>query len=135
MSEERPKPRAGDGDVPVTIDGEEFVLTPNFNAAKLLSARSGGILNMVDRVVKLDVEAVLDVITLGLGYGPARRPPKDLAERIWRTGMTDSTGGLADRCIEYLHILANGGRPLARDPDEEAHQDSANPPTKSPPAG
>jgi hypothetical protein len=30
--------------------------------------------------------------------------------------LTDITGGVAEACVKYLHVLANGGRP----PPEEA---------------
>ena len=112
-------PRAGDGDIPVTIDGEDFVLTPTFEAAKALLGREGGLVEMVRRVGTLDLNAVSEVIAHGLGYGMTKRPPKDLPQRIWRTGITDESG-LTEKCIEYLHTLANGGR---RPPDPNKEQE------------
>ena len=120
-------PRIGAGDVPIKIDGEDLVLVPSFSAAKVLSARYGGLTVAIDRIGKLDVDVITDVLMLGLGYGQTRRPPADLPERIWRTGFTDESG-LAARCVDYLYVLMNGGRPPARG---EGDQPAPRPPTAS----
>lgn len=110
------KPRLGGGDVNINLmngsgDPESFTLVPSYNAARVLSAQTGGMLKAMQRVMDGDIEAVVSIITLGLGYGMAsNRAPKDLAERVWKTGMSDETGGLGERCITYLRILMAGGR-------------------------
>lgn len=110
------KPRLGAGDVRITLlkeDGtpEELVLRPSYNAARMLSAGSEGLMKLMQRVVAGDVEAAASIVSHGLGYGTgSNRGPKDLAERVWRTGLSDESGGLAERCIMYLRVLMAGGR-------------------------
>lgn len=127
------KPQLGAGNVNVVIDGEPMVLVPTYAAMVAISAR-GGLRGVMERILQLDAETITDVLVAGLGYGPGRRPPKDLAERIWKTGFTLPSGGLADAAFNYVNILANGGRPLVSDDpsnDQEARHDSAGPPPPS----
>ena len=127
------KPKLGSGNVVVVIDGETMNLTPTYAAMVAISAR-GGLRGAMERILQLDAETIAEVLIVGLGYGSGRRPPKDLAERIWRTGYTLPSGGLADAAFNYVSILANGGRPLASDDSDdvqEARQDSARPPVPS----
>jgi hypothetical protein len=117
MAEHRTdKHRIGDGDVPLKLeDGEEMVLKPSWGAAQAISRQYGGISGAVERVVRMDIDVTVQVILLGLGYLGTRKPPTDLAERIWRTGFTDRTGAIGETTVKYLHILANGGKPLPED--------------------
>ena len=111
-----PKPRIGAGDVQITLldpagNPEALVLRPNYNAARTISAQSGGLMGAIERVSKLDLETITQVITLGLGYGTqSARGPKDLPQRIYATGLTDDPGGLAERCVLYLQVLMSGGQ-------------------------
>ena len=126
------RPALGSGNVKVIIDGEHRELVPSYAAMVAISARGGGLRGAIERVLNLDAETIVAVVTVGLGYGGDRRPPADLAERIWRTGFMLHSGGLADACFRYVNALANGGRPLAEDSEDgkvgEARQDSADPP-------
>jgi hypothetical protein len=99
-------PRLGAGDVSITLDGEEKVLRPTLRAAQSISRQSGGIAAAIEAIGKVDFDALVSVIALGLGIQD-HRETKDLAERVWRTGMTELSGP----AIRYLAILANGGRP------------------------
>ena len=110
--ENRDTPALGEGDIPITIDGEDFVLKPSFQAASQLSRQQGGIMGSIERLVKLDVDTIMQVITVGLGYGGNRPLPREMPERIWLTGFTDDSGGIVDKCVQYLRVLANGGRAL-----------------------
>lgn len=131
------EPKLGSGNVSVVIDGEALTLVPTYAAMVAISAR-GGLRGVMERILQLEAETITDVLIAGLGYGPGRRPPKDLAERIWKTGFTLPSGALADAAFNYVSILANGGRPLVADDssddssnDREARQDSAGPPPSS----
>lgn len=118
-------PRLGDGNVVITlVDSsgypKEETLVPSYNAARTLSAQYGGLLRALDQVAAGNIEAVVAIITLGLGYGGARdTPPKDLAERIWRSGFSDDTGGIGERCAFYVRVLLSGGQTPARAPSDE----------------
>lgn len=111
-----PTLRIGDGNVELELeDGDKLTLKPTWGAAQAISRNLGGISGAVERVVRLDIDATVQVIMFGLGYFGTRKPPNDLAERIWKTGFTDRSGGIAETTIKYLNILANGGKPLPED--------------------
>lgn len=107
--------RVGDGNVTLKLDdGEELILKPSWGAASAISRQFGGISGAVERVARLDMDVTVQVIMLGLGYNiGGRKPPPDLAERIWATGFTDNSGAISEIAIKYLQVLANGGRPVA----------------------
>lgn len=120
----------GAGDVVITLgqgdNGEELTLRPHWKAAKTLSTKYNGLSSVIERVLRLDISVVVDVIAVGLGYTSTKRPPEDLERRIYETGLTDDTGGLAERCVTYLHVLAGGGRlPDSSSDDEDG--DRADP--------
>lgn len=101
----------GDGEVQVTIDGREYTLRPSFFAAKHLSSRYGGIMGALQRVAQVDVEVIIDVICVGLGYTNNKRATDEFKEKIWRAGFTDDAGQLIECCANYLRMLSGGGRP------------------------
>lgn len=113
------KPRLGQGNVTVTIDGEEYVLKPSISAITTLSRKYGGLNVVVERVAKLDFETILDVLEAGIGRTSSNpRQRQQFAEAVFHTGLTDDTGGLGLLCVRYVIILMRGGRPLT--PEEEA---------------
>lgn len=131
MSENRP--RLGAGDVPIVLlnehgEEEKLVLRPSYNAARIISSQAGGLTNAMQKVGDLDLETIVSVVTLGLGYSTqTRRAPKDLAERIYRTGFSDDTGQLAERCVTYIRVLMSGGQlPVDPAPGEEGEEDPSN---------
>lgn len=103
------KTEMGAGDVPVTIDGREYVLKPTLKAAQELS-RNNGIATAVQRCASLELDAVVQVVAAGLG-----RSTKDLAQKIYDTGIRH----VAPACITFLTNLSNGGRPLKEEELEE----------------
>lgn len=120
-------PRIGSGDVEITLldaqnQPEKFVMRPSYAAARTISGTAGGLLGAIERVARLDVDAIIQVVQLGLNQGQQQRGPKDLPERIWRTGLSDEEGGVAAQCVAFLRVLMNGGRA----PPTDAHdQDEA----------
>jgi hypothetical protein len=120
MSEVRTRPE-GAGDVPITLDGEECVLRPSSLAAQALSRQYDGLRGCIDAVLRLNMDVIVQVVAHGLGIPSGSREMKTLPEKVWRTGVTDDTGALAERCVAYLRVLAGGGRPppIAEGRDEE----------------
>lgn len=105
------EPKLGGGNVTIRLDGEEVILKPSLQAAQTISRQAGGLAGAMQAVLKLDLDVVTTVVGLGLGYGGTKKPPQDLAEKIWRSGLTDaSEGALASGCILFLRVLANGGQ-------------------------
>jgi hypothetical protein len=117
--------RIGDGDVVLKLDdGEELILKPSWGAAQIISRQYGGVSGAVERVARMDYDVSMQVIYYGLGFMGTKKPPQNLAERIWRTGFTDASGAVSEKVIKYLQILANGGKPL---PEDEAKDAGENP--------
>jgi len=108
------KPSPNAGDVPIVLDGEDFVLKPSLACASTLSRQGGGFAGMSSRLATIDFDATVMVITQGLGL--KGQDAKGIDEKIYLTGV----GELAGSCIRFINILANGGRP----PNEEAGDDS-----------
>jgi len=107
------EPKIGAGDISLSLNEHEIVLHPTLRAATTLSSSQGGITRMVERCLQLEFEAIYAVILAGMGG----KQSKDLRELVYAKGMLD----LSPICIRFLHILANGGRPLT--PDEEPESD------------
>lgn len=101
----------GAGDVPVTLGEHDLVLRPTLKAATVLSSGRGGITTMTQRCLDLEFDAIQSVIVAGIGG----KMSKDLPELVFKAGLID----LSTVCITFLHVLANGGRPLSADDAEE----------------
>lgn len=111
----------GSGDVEIELaDKGKFNLKPTLGAAIKLSGVQGGLTRMVERCLSLEFDAILTVVVNGLGSNS-----KDLPDLIYKTGLLN----LSDPCIKFLHILANGGRPLSIEGEnkEEAPLESNSP--------
>ncbi len=99
------------GDVMINLtDNGEVALKPTLDAAIRLSSAPGGINKMVDRCVNYEFDAILTVVQVGIGENS-----KDLPGIVFRTGMIE----LAPSCIEFLHVIANGGRSLSDKPEQK----------------
>lgn len=123
--------RTGIGDIPIQIKNaagqlEELKLVPTLEACQTLSRLSGGLVELSRKVVALDFDSIVTVVSFGLGYGGTRRPPKDFEKRLYATGLNR----LAAPCVQFINNIANGGEPLVYSDaeDVEANQDSSNPP-------
>jgi hypothetical protein len=100
----------GEGNVTIILGGKEETLVPSYEAAKAISRTYGGIGRAVDMALAVNIEVIKDTIFLGLGYGPNKRPPRGLEEKIWAEGFTDDTGALVDKVVLFLRVLSAGGR-------------------------
>ena len=125
---------AGANYIPIKLRGEVVHLVPSFGAARAISSKFGGVAAAVRRVLDFDVDAVAEIVALGLGYtSPTKRPPKDLPEQVFAAGLVDnSEGDLAHRCVVFLKAISNGGRVVASDAtnapsdsDDEAQEAAA----------
>ncbi len=102
------------GDVEVVLGDHKLTLKPNLDAAIRLSGLPGGITKMVDRCLNYEFDAILSVITTGIG-----KSSKDLPQLVFETGMVE----LSPICIKYLSIIANGGRPMDEEEEGEGEPD------------
>lgn len=125
-------PPLNEGEVAVEILDSSFtklerhVLTASLNCCRSLSRMDGGLLPLAQKVASLDMDTIMTVLYLGLGYYGTRRPPKDLEERIYRTGFVKFT----TPCSTLITYVANGGKAPKDTTGEsaEASQDNQNPP-------
>ena len=108
------RPDIGAGDVVINLDGEEVTLRPTLEACTTLSRIQGGIHAQVQRCLALEFDAILAVIVAGLGM--RGNGSKDLPGKVFKSGLIQ----LSAPCISFLHIVANGGRPLGEDQEEES---------------
>lgn len=103
----------GAGNVDITLDGEAVTLRPTLRAAQTISKQAGGILAAVQAVGRFDFDTVVSVVALGLNK-TTPRDQQDIAEKVYETGLSD----LVEPVTNFLAILANGGRPVMKAPDE-----------------
>lgn len=90
-------------DVEIELDGKTVTLKPKLQAAKLVCrAGGGGFQPVVNRLQVGDIDIYSLVVAAGLN-----KPVKDVEEAVFRTGLT----ALAPHLIEFVNLLANGGRP------------------------
>ena len=110
---ETSEPRVGAGNVKIILGGRDLELKPSLAAIKLLSRSGGGIRGAITAVMGLDVEMIFNVVRVGLGPDAVRDlgGAEKIERLIYEEGLTDTTGGLVEKCVEYLMNLARGGRP------------------------
>lgn len=106
------KATLGAGNVDITLDGEPAVLRPSLQAAQSISRQNGGISGAVRAVGQFDFDAIVSVVTLGLGVTGAEA--KEIPNKVWKTGLTELVGPVSS----FLTILANGGRPISSGGEE-----------------
>jgi hypothetical protein len=115
------KPKAhhhpGSGDVELVLGDTRLVLRPTLNAGLAISRQAGGIRGAIDKVVAMDLDAIVSVIRLGIGPEEAKRI-KNLDRLVYENGLTDAQGEVLGKCMEYLSNLARGGRPADVEDDE-----------------
>ena len=108
------KPEPGAGDIPILLDGKQQVLQPSLQACLTVSKLHGGLNAAVQRCAALDFETICAVITAGLGLNPTQA--RMIPEAVYRTGTIQLYGP----CVDFIHVIANGGRPIPLpDPDGE----------------
>lgn len=116
--EATPKPKVGQGDFYVILGGREYVLTPTIAAARQISRQCGGVRTAIDAVFRWDFETIILAMTAALGEKQVKEIG-DLPTVIWESGLTDSTGDIVGKLIDYLGSLGRGGRPLSAMPPKE----------------
>lgn len=102
----------GQGHVKIILDGRELEMKPSLHAAMTLSRIFGGLQAVIDRITRFDLAAIQQVIELGIQFRGSASQKQALAESIYKAGLTDDTGRLPEHCIEYVHVLMRGGRPV-----------------------
>lgn len=119
------KPTPGAGDVSFELynkDGglETVTMRPTLRATQYICRLSGGAIGAIEGCSRADFDLVTNIVKHGLSL--TDNGAKDLPERVWRTGILK----VAVPCIEYVTILANGGRPPEETEDAEGGPTTPN---------
>lgn len=113
--------KIGDGDVPITLNGQNLVLKPCYAACLALSKSDGLVMASSRLIREFDVELMTRIVAAGL----AREPDEKLGESIYNAGLQS----VRDICQDYLNILANGGRRPKKEPEKKGPLESGEPKT------
>jgi hypothetical protein len=107
----------GDGNVSMRLNNMDVVLVPSAGAAQSISRMHGGLRPALDAIQRLDLDAITNIVSVGLGpKGVSSLGGKDRIPKIlYEAGLTDTSGEIIVKCINYVSILINGGRPLNTD--------------------
>lgn len=109
----------GEGDVPITIDGEELVLRPTLQAALGISRLHNDIQLTGRQIMNMDLDTIISVVAFGLGVKVTQK----LQEQVWRTGQFDIRLPL----MQFMNVINNGGRPPKQVEDDEGDDSDENP--------
>lgn len=116
------EPMPGAGDIAVELDGKEMVLRPTLEACLAISKIAGGLNAAVQRCVALDIDTIVSIVIAGLGLNPNQA--KKVPELVYKTGLI----ALSGPCIDFIHVVANGGRKI----EDVEDQDNEPDPPQSP---
>ncbi len=100
----------GSGNVELVLGDETLIMRPSLSAGLAISRQSGGIRGAIDKVMLMDLDAIVSVVRLGIGPDETKRV-KNLDRLLYENGLMDSQGEVLGKCLEYLTNLARGGRP------------------------
>ena len=105
------RPELNGGTIEIRLEGFEITLVPTLQAAISLTSASGGLAKLNRRIADLEFDAIRSVIVAGMDG----KRSKDLDQLIFDAGLIS----LSAPCITFLHLIANGGKPLGTEDDEE----------------
>lgn len=118
-------PKLGQGTIVIEVGAERFELKPTINAMKTLSLRYGGLQDVLDKIQRIDVQVIEEVIVAGLGQAyQSVKMRNHVMEKMLSMGLSDDTGGVAFACQKYVLVLMRGGKPLPTDKDPDEPGDS-----------
>lgn len=114
----------GAGNIAIELDGNALELVPTVDACIKISRLGGGLNAAVQRCLQLDFETICAVITAGLNLNPVQA--KTVPEAVYKQGLM----ALSGPCIDFINVVANGGRPLE---EEGGGEESEGPPVPASP--
>ena len=122
-------PKLGQGNIKFDLGNETYELRPTINAMRMLNQKYGGMQNVMDKIIGMDMQAIEDVLVAGLG--PSYQNPKarnQLMEKVFAEGVTDDTGQFMLKCQRYVVSLLRGGKPYSpNDPENDGNAMDADP--------
>lgn len=121
----------GSGNVTIELmnkDGqlEARQLKPSIGAMRRISSKHGGLRQAIEKVERLDIDAVVDILEAGLNTPQTVRAREELLEVVFKTGLSSDTGRVAEQCVAFVITLLRGGKPLPP-PGSSPEGDEPNP--------
>ena len=107
----------GEGNIPFELDGKDMELVPTLQACMTISRIAGGLNAAVQRCLQLDFDTIEQIVTAGLALNPTQA--RKVGEAIYKTGLI----ALSAPCIDFINVVANGGKPLPEDDEEDGEAD------------
>jgi hypothetical protein len=104
-----------EGDIEINLNGQTLVLRPTLRAMNAISSANGGLNKVRQMLVDQEFSTVVSVIMHGANLA-GQREAKELPEAVYRNGLD---APLLVSLINYVAILANGGKPLPEHQDRE----------------
>lgn len=115
----------GAGNIAIELDGKPVELKPTLQACIAISGIAGGLNAAVQRCLQLDFDTICQVVTAGLGLNPVQS--RQVPDLVFRAGMMQLSGP----CIDFINVVANGGRPVTDDEGDGSADE--NPPQPASP--
>jgi hypothetical protein len=115
----------GAGNIEIEIDGKAMPMVPTAAACLAISRIAGGLNAAVQRCLQLDFDTITAVITAGLNLNPTQA--KKLPDAIFKAGLIS----LASPCVDFIHVVSNGGRPISYEEGDGEDREAADPPSGS----
>lgn len=100
--------KINEGEVEITVDGQVLTLKPTLLAMSAISSVGGGLSKVRQALVDQDFGTVVSVIMHGANLA-GTRDAKNLPDAVFKTGLD---AAILVPLINYVAILANGGKPL-----------------------
>lgn len=102
---------AARGEVPIKLDGKDFILRPTYQAIAEMEASSGLSVVTLTRLIASGRIKMIDlaaVICAGLKAGGAPATIEKAGELVFKTGVTDDS--MMAQVGTFLGLCLNGGR-------------------------
>lgn len=114
--------KINEGDVTITLNGDDLVLRPTLKALSAISS-NGGLGRVRQQLVDQDFSTITSVIIHGANLAGSRTG-KDIPEAVFKNGLsTELLVGL----LTFVGILGNGGKPMPDDlAAEQAETETAS---------
>lgn len=111
------------GEVSIILGDDDKTLVPTLGAATRISRAFGGFQAAHQKLLASDLDAFVTVIQHGLGL-KTEAETKGLREKVWSAGISS----LMLPLVEFVSILANGGRPIEEATTEDEGKSKGNDP-------
>jgi len=116
-------PALDEGEVAITLGDTVRILTPSVGAARGVNSQFGNFVKAQSELFSMNFDAYVHVVRIGLNL---KADDKDAIRRIERQVYEAGVQNLVKPLVEYVGILANGGRPQPkRDEEDDADADDA----------